>query len=286
MTDVTPASGPAASGPATPQPAASRPPGPGRPIIEIRNLTKEFIADAAAGGSTLALDSVDLSINPSEFISVIGPRGCGKTTLLRIVAGLIPYDSGEVLVSGKPVTGPGPDRAMVFQSFALLPWASVLENVAFGLETRGVGRKEREEMAQRLIKTVGLQGFEKRLPRHLSGGMQQRVGLARALAVDPDVLLMDEPFGAIDEQTRRIMQEELLRIWEYRRKTVMFVTHSMEEAVFLADRIVLMSPRPGRIQEIIDVPLPRPRGRDTERSREFTDVKEQLWDKLRVMQTV
>jgi len=256
------------------------------PMIEIREVTKEFVAAGGPTGSTVALDGVNLTIAEHEFVTVIGPSGCGKTTLLRIVAGLIPQDAGEVLVRGKVVTGPGPDRAMVFQSFALLPWATVLQNVAFGLETRGVAKAEREETARALIKTVGLQGFEARLPRHLSGGMQQRVGLARALAVDPDVLLMDEPFGAIDEQTRRIMQEELLRIWGYRRKTVMFVTHSMEEAVFLADRVVLMSPRPGRIQEIIDVPLPRPRGRDTERSREFTEVKEILWDKLRVMQTV
>jgi ABC-type nitrate/sulfonate/bicarbonate transport system ATPase subunit len=255
-------------------------------MIQIRNVTKEFQGDRTSSGSTLALVDVNLDVRENEFLTVIGPSGCGKTTLLRIVAGLIPYDKGEVLVRGQAVTGPGPDRAVVFQSFALLPWANVLENVAFGLEARGVPRQEREEAAMGLIRTVGLQGFEKRLPRHLSGGMQQRVGLARALVVNPDILLMDEPFGSIDEQTRRIMQEELLRIWEGQRKTVLFVTHSMEEAVFLADRIVLMSPRPGRIQEIIDVPLPRPRGRDTERSPEFTEVKEVLWDKLKVMQTV
>ena len=266
--------------------AASAPQGLGEPIIELKGVTKEFLADRASTQTTLALDDVSLTIREHEFVTVIGPSGCGKTTLLRIVAGLIPYDAGEVLVKGKKVTGPGPDRAVVFQSFALLPWATVLENVAFGLETRGVPKRDREEQARILIKTVGLAGFENRLPRHLSGGMQQRVGLARALAVNPDILLMDEPFGAIDEQTRRIMQEELLRIWGYRRKTVIFVTHSMEEAVFLADRVVLMSPRPGRIHEIIDVPLPRPRGRETERNQAFADVKELLWDKLRVMQTV
>ncbi len=258
----------------------------GGPMIELRGVSKEFLGDRSSTTTTHALDNISLTVNEHEFITVIGPSGCGKTTLLRIVAGLIPYDSGQVLVKGKPVTGPGPDRAVVFQSFALLPWATVLENVAFGLETRGIPRAEREEQARVLIKTVGLAGFESRLPRHLSGGMQQRVGLARALAVNPDILLMDEPFGAIDEQTRRIMQEELLRIWGYRRKTVLFVTHSMEEAVLLADRVILMSPRPGRVHEIIDVPLPRPRGRETERTREFTDIKELLWDKLRVMQTV
>jgi NitT/TauT family transport system ATP-binding protein len=286
MTDLT-------TTPAEPRLPASQPAEPesaaitvGGPMIEIRGVSKEFLGDRSSTTTTLALDDVSLTVNEHEFITVIGPSGCGKTTLLRIVAGLIPYDAGEVLVKGKPVTGPGPDRAVVFQSFALLPWATVLENVAFGLETRGIPKAEREEQARILIKTVGLAGFEGRLPRHLSGGMQQRVGLARALAVNPDILLMDEPFGAIDEQTRRIMQEELLRIWDYRRKTVLFVTHSMEEAVLLADRVILMSPRPGRVHEIIDVPLPRPRGRDTERTREFTDIKELLWDKLRVMQTV
>ena len=259
---------------------------PQPPMLEIRGLSKVFGGDRSRGGSTLALQDVNLAIHENEFVTVIGPSGCGKTTLLRILAGLIPHDQGEVLVRSNPVYGPGRDRAVVFQGFALLPWATVLENVGFGLEARGIGRSERDAISMRLIKMVGLEGFERRFPRQLSGGMQQRVGLARALAVDPEVLLMDEPFGALDEQTRRLLQEELLGIWEDQRKTVLFVTHSMEEAVFLADRVILMSPRPGRIQEIIDVPLPRPRGRETERYPEFTEVKEILWDKLRVMQTV
>jgi NitT/TauT family transport system ATP-binding protein len=252
-------------------------------MITIRNLSKEFVAEDGHERGTLALDSVSLDVGDSEFLTVIGPSGCGKTTLLRVIGGLIAYDAGEVAIDGKPVRGPGPDRAVVFQGFALLPWADVLSNVAFGLEMRGAPKAAREERAKELINLVGLAGFESRLPRHLSGGMQQRVGLARALAVDPKILLMDEPFGALDEQTRRLLQEELLHIWEQQRKTVVFITHSMEEAVLLGDRVALMSPRPGRIQEVIEVPLPRPRGRETEKSPAFTEIKEYLWDRLRSM---
>jgi NitT/TauT family transport system ATP-binding protein len=165
-----------------------------------------------------------------------------------------------------------------------MPWADVLTNMAFGLDLRGVPKSEREATAMRLVKLVGLEGFERRLPKELSGGMQQRVGLGRALAVDPQILLMDEPFGALDEQTRRLLQEELLRIWEQERKTVVFITHSMEEAVLLGDRVLLMTPRPGRVKEIIDIPLARPRGRDTEKSATFVEIKEYLWEHLRSMQ--
>ena len=252
-------------------------------VITIRNLSKEFVGEDGHEGGTLALDNVTLDVHDSQFLTVIGPSGCGKTTLLRLIGGLIPYDRGEVAIDGTPVRGPGSDRAVVFQGFALLPWADVLSNVAFGLEMRGMPKAVRDARAMELIKLVGLEGFESRLPRHLSGGMQQRVGLARALAVDPMILLMDEPFGALDEQTRRLLQEELLRIWERQRKTVVFITHSMEEAVLLGDRVALMSPRPGHIQEIIDVPLPRPRGRETEKSPAFTEIKEYLWDRLRSM---
>jgi len=257
-------------------------------VIEIDRLSKTF---PARGGDAPveALKEVSLTINDGEFLTVLGPSGCGKTTLLRILAGLESHDSGEVRVDGKVVTGPGPDRAVVFQSFALLPWASVIDNVAFGLELRGVGKSERHAKAESLIQLVGLRGFEKRLPGQLSGGMQQRVGLARALAVDPEILLMDEPFGALDEQTRRLLQEELLGIWEATRKTVLFITHSMEEAVLLGDRVVLMSPRPGQIEQIVEVPLPRPRSSvvdDIEGSAEFAEITSDLWRRLRDMQTI
>jgi NitT/TauT family transport system ATP-binding protein len=253
-------------------------------VIQVRDLSKTFVGRDDQDRGVLAIDSLDLDIRDGEFLTVIGPSGCGKTTLLRIIAGLIPYQQGEVTIDGKRVTGPGPERAVVFQNFALMPWANVLANVTFGLEMRGVARAEAETTARRLIGLVGLAGCERRLPRELSGGMQQRVGLARALAVNPRILLMDEPFGALDEQTRRLLQEELLRIWEQERKTVIFITHSMEEAVLLGDRVVLMTPRPGRIQEIIDVSLPRPRGRDTEKSALFVEIKEYLWENLRAMQ--
>jgi NitT/TauT family transport system ATP-binding protein len=257
-------------------------------VIEIKGLGKTFAGRSGSEG-VVALRDVSLTVRDNEFITILGPSGCGKTTLLRNIAGLVPWDEGEILVDGTPVTGPSPDRAMVFQNFALLPWASVLDNVAIGLEIRGDPKKQREERARELIDTVGLRGFENRLPGELSGGMQQRVGLARALAVDPDVLLMDEPFGALDEQTRRLLQEEMLRIWEKTRKTVVFITHSMEEAVLLGDRIVLMSARPGRIEDVIDVPLPRPRSAhvdNVERSPEYIDIAGRLWERLRSMQVL
>lgn len=252
-------------------------------MIVIRGLKKQFAGRATDDTGVLALDGLDLEVRDNEFLTVIGPSGCGKTTLLRIIAGLIPFDDGSVQIDGKAVTGPGPDRAVVFQSFALLPWSDVLTNVAFGLRLGGMSKADREERAMRYVKLVGLDGFEKRLPKELSGGMQQRVGLARALAVDPKILLMDEPFGALDEQTRRLLQEQLLEIWEVDRKTVVFITHSMEEAVLLADRLVLMSARPGRIDQVIDVDLPRPRSGDIERSRSFVEIKESVWDHLRTM---
>jgi ABC-type nitrate/sulfonate/bicarbonate transport system ATPase subunit len=252
-------------------------------MIRVRGLSKEFGA-LDNGGGVQALRDIDFEVNDNEFVTIIGPSGCGKTTLLRIIAGLIPYNQGEVTIDGRPVTGPGPERAVVFQNFALMPWADVLTNVAFGLEIRGRTPEECRAKAQDLIKVVGLEGFEKRLPKELSGGMQQRVGLARALAVNPRILLMDEPFGALDEQTRRLLQEELLRLWEQERKTVVFITHSMEEAVMLGDRVMLMTPRPGRVKEMIAVPLQRPRSRDVEKSSAFVDVKEYLWEQLRAMQ--
>jgi NitT/TauT family transport system ATP-binding protein len=255
-------------------------------MIRVKALSKEFATVDNGNAAVLALSDIDFEVRNNEFVTVIGPSGCGKTTLLRIIAGLIPYQQGEVSIDSRPVTGPGPERAVVFQNFALMPWADVLGNVTFGLEVRGVAKGESEAKARELIKLVGLEGFERRLPKELSGGMQQRVGLARALAVNPQILLMDEPFGALDEQTRRLLQEQLLQLWERERKTVVFITHSMEEAVMLGDRVMLMTPRPGKVKEMIEVPLKRPRLRDVEKSPAFVEIKEYLWENLRAMQAV
>jgi NitT/TauT family transport system ATP-binding protein len=230
-----------------------------------------------------ALGGVDLTIQTEEFVCLLGPSGCGKTTLLKAIAGLVALDAGSVRIDGHAVVKPGPDRAMVFQHFALLPWADVTANIAFGLELQGVGRTEREQKARELARAVGLAGFERHFPRQLSGGMQQRVGLARALAVDPQTLLMDEPFGSVDEQTRRLLQEDLLRLLERSRKTVLFVTHSMDEAVRLGDRVVVMTPRPGRVLESVEVGLPRPRPPDIDKYPQFIELKEYLWTRLRAM---
>jgi len=246
----------------------------------------EFIACSKAypsresGAPVPVVDRLSLSIAAHEFVCILGPSGCGKTTLLKMVAGLVTPDGGEVRVLGQTVTGPGPDRGVVFQDFALLPWADVISNIAFGLELRGVPLAERRARAQSLIENVGLEGFERYLPGQLSGGMQQRVGLARALAVDPAVLLMDEPFGSIDAQARRALQNDVLRLHHRHRKTVVFVTHSVDEAVRLADRIVLLSPRPARVDEIIDVGLPRPRPPRLAAHERFVEIKEHLWDRL------
>lgn len=246
-------------------------------MIEIRDLNITY----GTTDPTVACSGVDLTINTKEFLSIIGPSGCGKTSMLKVIDGLMAATSGEVLIDGVPVDGPGPDRAVVFQGFALLPWANVLDNVAFGLEARGVPRAEREQIARHHIAQVGLAGFEHRYPSQLSGGMQQRVGLARALAVDPNILLMDEPFGAVDAQTRQLLQEDLLEIWQRNEKTVVFITHSMEEAVYLSDRVVIMHPRPGRVAEILEVDLPRPRGPEIREDPEFARLTAYVWRSLR-----
>jgi NitT/TauT family transport system ATP-binding protein len=253
-------------------------------MIELRGCRKTYVGQNGQA-SVLALDGVDLTIQPQEFVCLIGPSGCGKTTLLKAIAGLLRLDEGEVCIDGRPVTGPGPDRAMVFQDFALLPWADVLTNIAFGLELRGVPKGTREQRARELIAAVGLTGFECHYPRQLSGGMQQRVGLARALAVDPKILLMDEPFGAVDAQTRRLLQEDLLGLLDRTRKTVVFVTHSMSEAVRLADRVVLMTPRPGQVRDTVEVEFPRPRPPDLGKHPRFAELKEYLWLQLREMRS-
>ncbi|MEO3388166.1 ABC transporter ATP-binding protein [Mesorhizobium sp. CAU 1741] len=217
--------------------------------IEIENL--EFSYATSDGGRVLALTNIDLSIESGEFVSILGPSGCGKSTLLYLMGGFISYENGRILSHGNQVTGPGPDRGIVFQQFALFPWRTVLRNVTYGLEKQGVAKAARIERAMRLIKEVGLSGFENSYPSQLSGGMRQRAAIARTLAVDPDILLMDEPFGALDAQTRGVMQEQLLRIWDATGKTIVFVTHDVREAVYLSQRVVMMSKRPGTIKEIV-----------------------------------
>src|SRR3979490_1681018 len=233
------------------------------PKLAISHLGKSF-------GDLEALRGIELTVGRGEFISVVGPSGCGKTTFLRIIAGLEPASSGEVLLDGRALHGPGGDRGFVFQSDSLLPWRTVFANAIIGREVAGrVGSAERQRTME-LLKLVGLEGFENYHPRQLSGGMRQRVNLARALAIDPEILLMDEPFSSLDAQTREIMQTELMRIWEEGRKTVLFVTHQIDEAVYLADRVVVLARRPGRLQENVEIKLARPRSLPLKRTPEFT----------------
>jgi NitT/TauT family transport system ATP-binding protein len=238
--------------------------------VEISGLSKWF-------GELEALRQIDAAVEQGEFISVVGPSGCGKTTFLRMVAGLEPATSGTILIDGQPLRGPGNNRGFVFQNDSLLPWRTVLANALIGPEVAGkVGDRERQRTLD-LLKLVGLGGFENYYPRQLSGGMRQRVNLARALAIDPDVLLMDEPFASLDAQTREIMQTELLRIWEQGRKTVLFVTHQIDEAVFLSDRVLVFARRPGRLQENIEIKLPRPRALALKRTPEFIAYVDRIW---------
>ncbi len=247
-----------------------------RAIVEVRGICKTY------GTQVEALRNIVLDFPDGQLTSLLGPSGCGKTTLLKIIAGLIEPTSGEVMVNGRKVTGPGPERAFVFQDFALMPWADVLRNAAFGLELRGTPRAEREEVARRYIKDVGLAGFEHRFPHELSGGMRQRVGLARALAVNADVLLMDEPFSAVDEQNRRKFQEDLLSLRKNDNKTMIFVTHSIEEAVYLSDRIVILSRRPGEVARVIEPRISRDRTPDQiRRDPAYLDTVESIWQELR-----
>jgi NitT/TauT family transport system ATP-binding protein len=228
-------------------------------LISIDAVAKAF--DTARGSSHLALGDLSLEVDEGEFVSILGPSGCGKSTLLYIVGGFLPPTRGRVTVGGRPVTGPGPDRGPVFQEFALFPWKTVLGNVSYGLRRQGVGRMEAEERARGLLARVGLTRYAGFYPKELSGGMKQRVAIARTLAYDPSILLMDEPFGALDAHTRTTLQNDLLGLWERDRKTVLFVTHGVDEAVFLSDRVVVMTASPGRIKAIIDIDLPRPRRR-------------------------
>ena len=224
-----------------------------------------------------ALRDVSLQVRPGEFISLVGASGCGKTTLLRIVDGLTEPTSGQIFVEGREVHGPGPDRGFVFQQDALFPWRTVLDNVVFGLEVQGRGRHDARSLAKGFLQLVGLTGFEHHFPHELSGGMRQRANLARALTIDPQVLLMDEPFAALDAQTRELMQSELLRIWRTNRKTVLFVTHQIDEAVYLADRVVVMTSRPGQIKAILDVDIPRPRDLSVKRTPRFLELVDAIW---------
>ena len=247
--------------------------------IDLRHVSKTYKSWSPLGG-LLALDDISLQVGQGEFLALLGPSGCGKSTLLHVVAGLEPA-VGELLVQGKKITGPGLDRGVVFQDYALFPWRTVLDNVAFGLEMRKLPRPERLARAHEYVKLVGLEGFEERYPAQLSGGMKQRVAIARALAFDPEVLLMDEPFAALDAQTREILQAELLRIWEQTSKTIMFVTHSIDEAVFLSQRVVVMTARPGRIKQIVDVDLPWPRTEnDVRSSPSFALLRHRIWELL------
>jgi NitT/TauT family transport system ATP-binding protein len=245
-------------------------------MLSISNLEKVF-TKGKGEEKLLAIKDFNLEVEEGQFICLLGPSGCGKTTLLRIVAGLDFQTGGEILINGKVITGPGSDRGMVFQEFGLFPWRTARKNIEFGLELRKVPAKERQLISQKYIELVGLKGFEDAHPYELSGGMKQRVGIARALANDPAVLLMDEPFGALDAQTRNLMQKELLRIWKETKKTVLFVTHSVDEACFLADRIVVMTSRPGTIKEIFPIDWQRPRDRA---SVEFANLRKRILAEL------
>jgi NitT/TauT family transport system ATP-binding protein len=238
--------------------------------VHVAGLRKVF---RAGGREVAALDGIDLDVAPGELVCLLGPSGCGKSTLLNAIAGFAPPSAGTVLANGSPVTGPGPDRAMVFQEYALFPWMTVEANVAFGLELRGEARAAVRERVDALLRQLGLAEFRDRFPKDLSGGMRQRVAIARVLAIDPPMLLMDEPFGALDALTRRNLQDELLRIWSALRKTIVFVTHGIEEAIYLADRVVVMTYRPGRVKRVVPIALARPR--DTA-SVEFNQLKREI----------
>jgi ABC-type nitrate/sulfonate/bicarbonate transport system ATPase subunit len=243
-------------------------------VLSVRGVERRF-------DKMLALSATDLDVAENDFITILGPSGCGKSTLLRIVAGLDRQTAGEVLLDGRRIDGPGADRGMVFQSYTLFPWLTVRDNVCFGLREKGLPREQQLERAQAFLAKVGLQGFEHHYPKQLSGGMQQRTAIARALANEPRILLMDEPFGALDHQTRELMQELLLGIWEAQKKTVLFVTHDIDEAVFMASRVVVMSARPGRIKLDRRVELPHPRHYSVKTSAAFAALKSELTESVR-----
>ncbi|GGG74081.1 ABC transporter ATP-binding protein [Paenibacillus radicis (ex Gao et al. 2016)] len=247
--------------------------------IAARRVGMQFKVTSETGkrDSISVLDDFELEVKEGEFLAILGPSGCGKSTFLNILAGLSRQTEGDIVVDGESVNGVNKKHGVVFQGYALFPWRTVLQNVEVGLQIRGLRSKERKEIARQYIQLVGLQAFENRYPHELSGGMRQRVAIARSLAYQPDVLLMDEPFAALDAQTREILQSELLRIWDSQKKTIVFITHSLEEAIFLADRVAVMTARPGKVKEIIDIPLARPRPSDIRNSEEFVKLRQRAW---------
>jgi NitT/TauT family transport system ATP-binding protein len=245
--------------------------------MRLDHATRTF-----ADGGVVAFEDLNLEIAENETLCVVGPSGCGKTTLLRCLGGLLETSEGRAYLDGKPITEPNPNVVMVFQHFGLFPWKTVADNVAYGLKLRGIPKEKCLQQIRPYVELVGLAGFEQMYPYQLSGGMQQRAGLARALVVNPDVLLMDEPFGALDAQTRELLQEELLRILERERKTMVFITHSIDEAIVLGDRIVVMSARPGRVRELLEVGIPRPRNIEAARKTDrYAELREHIWNELR-----
>jgi ABC-type nitrate/sulfonate/bicarbonate transport system ATPase subunit len=250
--------------------------------LVIEAISRVFPAVRGGGAPTRALEPISLSVADHAFVTILGPSGCGKSTLLRLVAGLDRPSAGRIVLDGKPVAAPGADRGMVFQSYTLFPWLTVADNIAFGLREKGVPAPQRSTVVREWLGRIGLEGFEQHYPKQLSGGMQQRTAIARALANDPAILLLDEPFGALDNQTRALMQELLLGIWERERKTVLFVTHDIEEAIFLASRVVVMTARPGRIKADVAIDLPHPRHYTIKTSPEFSQLKARLTEEIRV----
>lgn len=252
--------------------------------LEIVGVTKDY--SGARGGTVRALDNVSVDVDAGEFVSLLGPSGCGKSTLLAMIAGFEKVTAGAIRLDGRAVNGPGPERGLVFQDYALFPWKTLIDNVMYGPSKRGLPREECRRIAQRYISLVGLSGFENHFPHQLSGGMRQRCALARSVANNPEILLMDEPLAAIDALTRNTLQEEILKVCEPRdghpRKTAIYVTHSIEEAIFLSDRIVLMSPRPGRVIETLTVDLPEPRSDETRQLPAFHELSKQIWQTLKI----
>lgn len=258
-----------------------------RPLEEVKisfqDVTKRFrVREGRAVSEFTAVEGVNLDVRPGEFMAVVGPSGCGKSTLLDLLAGLSEPTSGQILLDGKPISGPGLDRGIVFQQYALFPWRTAQANIEFGLEAKGYGVRERRDWARHYLELVGLAGFENRYPHELSGGMKQRVAIARSLAFDPEVLLMDEPFAALDAQTRESLQAELLRIWERTGKTILFITHGIDEAVYLGQRVAVMTARPGRIKRIVDIPIDkRSEEEDIRSGAEFGALRHEIWSELR-----